>query len=363
MSSDYLIIDKIVINGYKALKNVNLNLRAMNIIVGENATGKTSILEFIFDIIQGYILPNFKNGSILTVDLEFPKILAEISFKGKLFVIDEFSKPRIPKADIYGSYVIDPVFSFLYQDDEATGKFKFKDQKLQFYIKDWTGQQNYLSTYQLADVYGVSITKKIDWFLLRTNALRADTLAKEMYPFDEYFRNALSKFISENIPDIRQHSYTGNLQEEPLGYRPGLGFQYQNLSFHIKFKHIKPINLIFIQAHREILARPPKLSESIPKNWQARRNSDALLSYLYYISNPEFKHQQNKILDWANKFGLKAMNSWLIEQYKIKTQYRNEAFDKEINVAEAGLGTGQLLYIIVECVLAEKGTLILIDEV
>jgi len=70
----------------------------------------------------------------------------------------------------------------------------------------------------------------------------------------------------------------------------------------------------------------------------------------------------DKIGIWAEKFGLNALISIPSSNQRIGLQFYDKITNLNIDISEGGLGIGQLIFLIVECILAEPGTVLLIDE-
>ena len=52
-------MDKIEIKGYKSIKNLSLELRQINILIGANGSGKSNLLSF-FDMLQNLYRQNLQ---------------------------------------------------------------------------------------------------------------------------------------------------------------------------------------------------------------------------------------------------------------------------------------------------------------
>ena len=86
-------IKNLKINGYGKLKNKNINFEKINIIYGKNESGKSTILNFIINILCN--ISKNKNGKSLS---DYDKYLPwnENEFSGKIsYVLDNNKKYQV----------------------------------------------------------------------------------------------------------------------------------------------------------------------------------------------------------------------------------------------------------------------------
>ena len=78
-------LKKIYIDSFKGFKNFSMDINEnITVLVGENGTGKTTILEIIYNILSGNVeyfseVPNFTNASLELNDGRYVKMVKEDS--------------------------------------------------------------------------------------------------------------------------------------------------------------------------------------------------------------------------------------------------------------------------------------------
>lgn len=123
-------IKNLKINGYGKLKNKNINFEKINIIYGKNESGKSTILNFIINIL--YNISKNKNGKSLS---DYDKYLPwnENEFSGKIsYMLDNNKKYQVFRnfnkkdTEIYDENGIN--ISNEYNIDKKSGNLYFSDQ-------------------------------------------------------------------------------------------------------------------------------------------------------------------------------------------------------------------------------------------
>ena len=363
MANIHSKLSKIRIQGYKSLKNIEFSLHDFNIVIGENSTGKTTILQAIFDFLNSKNLTSdFENK----ISVSHPKeeILLEFHFEGKHDIASKLTIPDEDKPIDIRIYITNPVFRFIIQKHSGIGLIKFKEREI--VIEELTGSNPQIHKSDMSNYYDKKIYKsrEYDWFLIPTNNEESKLLAQRKISIlsyiSQFLGNLLHKEYKQFFTKVRNRE---SMPAFPHQYNPSIQFVYgKNIEIVYNFNFMKFQKSLLLSASREITRRKIKLNEQMPRTWEQRSTSGGLLSYFFYYSQETLKEKMSEILTWADTFGLKNLTSTLEEGYRTYLQFHDKKFNSMINIADSGLGTGQLLYVIVECILAEPGTVILIDE-
>ena len=135
-NSNSLLVERIKIQGYKVLKEIEFDIRLLTVLVGENSTGKTTILESIHNLVTKNILSNLDKK--FTINQSTKPIIFEIGFKGELEVLEDLQMrdPENPAIVGLRVYVINPAIRFVYFQNKASTEIKFEDNYINFRYKN-----------------------------------------------------------------------------------------------------------------------------------------------------------------------------------------------------------------------------------
>ena len=341
------ILKRLHIKNFKPLKDVELDFSLLSIILGENTSGKSAVIQSIITLSNGYLEEDL---SLIATSRNSKKV---ISIKADFF--GEFGVSRLMGDSQNFITITNPSLIYSFSSTGTSGEIAFN--KINFYFQQI--KREYVS-----DIFANKL------FLFGLRGVRTSLLLKNSYRkyVDQEIIDIITKLMNE-IGLGEKIDFLGSTSESnPSLYSFQLDYKYRQSSnqlqvgrFTVVFHQLIP-NISVIDPLRSINIRAPNIANKIPAKSTDRKTTDKLLSYFHYSSRPEIKENLIKIIKWAEEFEIFKLESIPEENLRTRLQFIDKTYSTRIDVTDGGSGIGQLLYLIVECVLAEPGDLLLIDE-
>jgi len=341
------------VENYKILANSNIAFKPLTILIGGNGTGKTTILKCINSFISGsledkyeYLVSFGNTDKDIKIDMSFSNYL-------KFIELDFFDSKINNKFTIY---LEKPEF-FFYFNNKQNFFLGLKSDISNSIIKPFNKING------LSNKINLNIDSKNDILKIYNNGF--DKFKNNLSFFDQ-FTLLLTKFFNSFYENLEINVRLTGSSISHLSYNFTFNYEilspkFNNIKFNLKFKDIFP-NVILLESERSINLRDPKITETNPDKPYLRKDSQGIISYFHFLRGKDSEDKLDKINKWMNIFGINNLISIPAEDLRTKLQFKSENPDFYIDVKDAGSGIGQLLYLIVECVQAEIGSILLIDE-
>ncbi len=316
---------EIDIGAFKSIEKLNYPIRELNILVGPNSSGKTSVLQSFALVKQSINALEF-NGSLVNIGNFKDAVYGHDENNRIFYCFSLFSKQIV--ASSIASRLVAPISFFMeIRGDKAKKPYvarsglssNFNQEIIVEYIKD-------RRTVELSD----------------QPQNRSDTISKfEPLVFDN--QGLLPKAINGDENSQRKYKivYDGVVEE----------FQ--------RF-------LYYLSARRGYCVR----SESVDGRYSKRPidvgvQGENVIPVLAHIQNDdEYAEAMEKIRFWLNRFGISESVATLVQangpNYSLKV--KNAQTGIQSTIIDVGFGVNQLLPVIVQCFYAPKGSLILIEQ-
>lgn len=350
-----IFISRLRVQRFKSLFDNDFKLKPLTIIIGENGTGKTNIIDSIQMALSGKIDDEYNIVSSFRNSDE--NIILEISFDGFMKIIDLnlINSDIARKLFIYGD---NPTLR-LYKNKENEYLTAINFEKNRLLIKSYSSDNISKIDYQY-----LPPQNRKNWYKIGSTGYFNEEIFGKLI-FSNQLRIALNEYLSEKFNNLIikfSSSRSGSNQpyNDLFSYEVTVnGSKFNNFSFSI-VDFIPKFN--FIDPFRYLSERNPQISEKVPLNQEQRKNSQGLISFFHYSRSYSDEKDISKILEWADKFGLKNLVNLPEEDRRTRLQYNNKKLDFNLDIKDGGLGVSRLIFIIVECILAKKNDIVLIDE-
>jgi len=320
------MISHLALENFKSLKKADLDLRELNILVGPNNTGKSSVLHAL-----AFLAQNAKEKSLL-LNGKFANLgnLREISFKGE--------------EDIGISFTI----KF---DEEEIKKIKEIFEGTPFSKFDFSGITSYFDI-PTNKCIREGHTKVAPSQLVNTELWEERELSRVFGYFEG--KKDIDLDLQDEITDI-----SGGIMPRVRGGKSGILETYREFEKIIERKFDE--NFFYLKAPRGIEEREKNISNKPPKS--VGLHGEFLADVLAYIrDDPKYEISKEKIRNWGSKFGFKNIIPKLIESPSYAINLTDERLGVQSNIVDIGFGTNQILSVIVQCFCAPKGSFIMVEE-
>jgi predicted ATPase len=341
------MLTKIAIENFKSIgKRIELELKPLTILVGPNASGKSSILEALCLFVQsirtgtsgfdlsGNYYPNFVKYSkwedvAHKGDLKKP-ITIEIHIK---LTEDEISKlvKKPGTRDMLASVLsIDEINSI--------------------------GCYYSYGIFKEGSVYaeqGIFCSGKK---IIEVRAVKTDSSYKSVFTFPEIIKGEGTKGSVEYLlhPQVF----------EPLNEDKHMRLtDFATEAANIIASRLKPSTykskVYFLSAQRGEIK--PEVGTGEIYEWVGKKG-EYLLYILSRVSSPEYEQKKMKIEEWALKFEIKNPWAGWVGSGKASGEFIDAKLEHPLNLAFASFGSSQILTVITQLFWSNEGDMILIEE-
>lgn len=335
------IIDQLKIENYKAISKADLDCQAINLIIGENGTGKSSIFEIIS------YLTKKGNGAIKSNLIEFGDYEDLFPAKDDKKTMRFFCKFNIP-------------LGLKKHNEQSTSIIFAENLSYQIEIyKDYTNE----------NAYRVQIEGNIGnfcyWSLVNTFKKAYQSRSSTSPDVGKVLEYMNKKMIGKEGKEFTKFS-THHMRFE--GVWEGIAefsalIKDEMLRLRLRFNLEDYIPSVYlIPAERNLNYWEYRSKEEVPKRINLTDSGQSLAIYLSYKQKREDREFWDQVEYWMNKFSLSDFQVVPEEYNTIVLDIIDTRTDAEVKIKALGSGMNQLVGVIVKCLLAEKGEILLIEE-
>ena len=342
------IMSKIEIENLKSISNIKIECKPFNLFIGENGTGKSSVLEAI-----GFLLQSLGNPIIsghLTDWGSMVKIFREKKFDIPIKFHAEFQIPF----SLYSEQGIDYLFANRLSYDVLIEKLISTQSEQNFQISA-LGELFYNGESITPKWYGEAIyNQKGD---VKGSSLNASELNKS---FDSIFKDAIE--TNELTGNFKGGSYGGssglwdiNIQKNLVNESQIIDKLSFNLGEHRPFARKIPANRLISKWFFDY-------EDTSPKYINLEDNGQSLSTFLLYFLDREFEDFWKKLQNWLEFFDLSNFKITPKPNKLLALDIVDKNLDVTVDINAIGSGMNQLIGLIISCLLAKEGEILLIEE-
>ncbi len=318
------------VKNFKSLLDVELPLEKLNLFIGPNNAGKSSILQLLILLKQFQHASNPYQGSYFY----FENYKETVSHRNESARIGVRITKQLsdPEAKILWSTIPSGLREYLLGNYPRILKHElrgsFVSYKLQIGPEGLEAQTISIDDLKL---YSASIDKEIYYVLSQPK---------------------LSNFRSPS--NLFGHTWSG---PSSSGLDPT---KFINEMSQIMSKWLE--NVQFLPVTRGIVDWKYHIDGVMPKSLHPKDRGHSTANILLYLNNEDHKHLREKIIKWTEFFGLEGINSHVVEGPSCVIDAKDPELAVTVNIVGAGFGVGQILPVIVESFRAPVNSTILIEE-
>lgn len=334
------MLKQLSLENFKALENIELDFAKLNLIIGPNASGKSSIIQALA-LMKQTIIHNDEGKSGVSYELEPPDHYFSLgAFSSVVFGHDESRKIRI-------------ALEFELSDDEKHSLNKFFEPFPDVALARLGFEVKFDISFHLQ---GITVDGK---YLLLVERENEDlvTARSMVYPTlsEQIYRQSLNRmiFLWEDHPDWMNIPY-GHIRD--ASRRAAL--------------FLKRIIMLFypLPALRGLPKRSYPLSDSPP---EVTGGSTEILGHktanrlMHMMGSPEQDRVLDEIKRWCGRFSLNVTCHLSEDAKEVIVEIGDLIAEKTgtwVNVLDAGFGGNQLLPVIVQGEIAPPGSLLMVEE-
>ncbi len=372
------MIKSMNIKNFKAFKESGwLNFKKINILVGPNSSGKSSFLKALL------LLDNTIKSEDVSSALDLPEEIGAFesivygnNTKDKLFFDIDFQVRELKTDELkLASLILLKVFSPLLQ--ESSNNRFFTSIKEPF--------NDLFTPEKFADMYKNSMVKRFSFSIksTRKNNISVDNFKFVTYNNDTYeiFQSKKSYYLMKNnntidIPNLfKPYKFFFKLNNKNISKCTDNNTLEEVFNVVFAFSHMERDISNFTNkiVHIEPFRNTPKRLEYVtnvktPYNSVGSKGENMLSTILSLKSTEESKNKGSKsiltkINYWLNAFDLaeEAYEKDLGDNH-YSWMIKNKYTGIPCNIVDVGVGTSQLLPIIIESVNSPAGSILLIEE-
>ncbi len=302
---------------FKSIKEeANFDFKKLNIFIGPNNSGKTSVL-----LALAFFLQKFQRKSA-----------ADLSLSGKyadLSKLEDFAFKKERKC------IFDFSISLAFDEQEK--------QRLSKIIEESSFSHFDFSALTLRLRIPVDESAKHN-SLYRISSKVFDGRGKAILGYDELLKENI--FISDELKGVVQNVHLPGLI--PL-ISSGSGKEAEKWNEVLNLVNEEPSNFFWLKTPRSIGAPQKKISSTLPQT--VGFHGSQTLDVLAYIRDmDEYMKTMNKIVEWVSRFGFKdEVIPKLERQNEYSLNLHDGDLDLRARITDMGFGINQLLPVITQC--------------
>lgn len=348
-------ISEIKIENFRSIRDASIECKPLNLYIGENGTGKSSVLDVIGFILQSdtslRITGNLADWGTMSRVVHNKDIQNEIfiqfAFNNPCFFYTESRRIYPIDKDLYYQIRVKPIQLF---DRETQyrftieGKFRSKegtkndDANLQ-----WVNNCTLIGDQKVKDIEVVSVNSEVYSYLTNVANIIGSEDFKDYHiklPSRGSWRGFWGGSINVNMEGILERK-EDKLIFDLRTYRPRC--------------HLIPANRLFTQWSYSFHENPPDYI-------RLNDGGNSIAQFFLYYPKEEYEHHWNRIQKWLKEFNLDNFRVILNPGRKILMELKDTQADSMIEIKAVGSGMNQIMGLIISCVLAKKGEILLIEE-
>jgi len=343
------MIETISVENFKSIRKIsNLELKPLTIFTGENSTGKSNILESISlffgatEIIRENRTPNitqlFNNGPFMKYPLPLEN-----------YIVYKKNPQNTVKFEIITK--LDADTKDWFERIFLRNAKKFTNESLRNVILNPINTIGYSFSFRLSDLtYQQKIL--INNKPILTNSSSVDLVRKFSYPrqFEELVPT------SEPSTILSDFVFRSNQEFEEEGFDVLSNIALQILG--IIRTHASRI--YFLTGLRGMIDLEILIQTNDPPSWIGFYGEN-LIEILSRLSTRQ-PSLAKRIQDWARAFQIPNITASYVGNYKIESNYFDKTSKINLNSSLSGLGSKQIVAIITQIILSQKGDVVLIEE-
>lgn len=331
------MLEELVVKNFKSLIDVDLKLGKLNLFIGPNNSGKSSILQVLvllkqFELVAGIFMKNPYQGKFFY----FENYKETVSHKNESVRIGIRITKRLSEQEVES---LKTTVSNQVHSHPSFPKFYEESSSLSYDLRIGPNGLE-AQAIRLNDecIYDGSIDHP-----------------KEM--------NSLRVFSSD------QYRYTGFRPPDnlfgPSWEGKGGSDVYSLADFfkeagNIISRWVK--NIQFLPVTRGIVDWKYPIAKIRPEGHIPKDKGHSAANILFFLGKEDYSPIREKVINWTKIFGLENVGSRVEEYQHCTVEARDSELEVAVNIAGAGFGVGQILPVIIECFRTPKNTTILIEE-
>ncbi|MFX1283259.1 MAG: AAA family ATPase [Promethearchaeota archaeon] len=332
------MLTKLKVKKFKSLYDVEISLKKLNIFIGPNNSGKSSILQVLLFLKQCYEHKNPKYDHPYNFrefnEVVFDKKVEDIIH---IFIEQELTKKLNEKFTTLG-YDLNKIGTD-FQIPNNANKLVIDSRLMDEFFE--SGLILYKNTLPENHPYFEEIRKKIDPKLIAGGTSDGDRWLR--------FSRSI-KYHDEAQSHLDQFRVIKALNESIIN----LNSFYSNF-----FK-----NITFIPVERGSMKWFTQIVGSTPKEIHTNDKGSTLFNALFHMIRREHSKTLKRIRKWTKEFGIHDLTPYPVDatEPSCGVETLQDYSSSPFQLISMGFGTRQVLFVIVKALLAKKRSLILIEE-
>jgi predicted ATP-dependent endonuclease of OLD family len=344
------MITDISIENFKSIQKIsNLHLKPLTIFTGENSTGKSNILESISVLygveyfnkrnIQPSIVQVFQNGPLI----RYPAPLVN-------YIIYKKNPNNTIKFQIVTE--LDKKTKKWFQTVFKKNAKKFIDPSLRNTILNPIESIGYSFSYRFSDLsckQSIMINQNP---ILTASYSRKDMTDQRIFTYPPQYKG----LVPLGSPDILfgDLAFKSNSDKEGFEVLSNISQQILNI-----FKK-QASRIFFISGLRGKIDAEQAVQTTESPTWVGFTGEN-LIEILSRLLTRQPSVAKN-IQKWANKFQIPDITASYVGNYRLESNYIDRTFNINLNASLSGLGSKQIVAIITQIIMSQRGDIILIEE-
>lgn len=348
----YNKLKSIHIQNFKSISNIELECKSINLFIGENGTGKSSVYEIIGFFFQS--INEMKITGPLTDWGLFQRIFNKhnlnrninlrVEYQNEFSIVSRNQKYMRPIADTYQCDIL--ISSITTPEDKQIYEFKTYSSLIQ-QTKKIVSWQNYVSFNE----NGIKTTSSNDFGDYESDL---NASFKEVgFEYAEYITHGrLTGSGSSSLPNgIWNLIRTREFVQEDL-VEDWLEFKLDS--------YLPKLNII--PANRHVTQWVYALDDNPPETISLDDSGQSLATFLMYYKDRKYLDFWKKLEFWIKKFGYSNFEIIPKPGSLIAMDVIDLEMDASVNLKAVGSGMNSLTGLIIKCILSKKDDILLIEE-